>query len=188
MFVTMFIARRSALMTLLWRHNEPDCVSNHQPHDCLLNRLSGTDQRKHQSSTSLAFVWGIHRGPVNSPHKWPVTRKMFPFDDVIMRKRNDFLAVTNMALNKPAWQHGTNHGGEASRAVDGNDDSDGGSCTHTKEHTYPTWGVDLQIMAIVYYVEIMRRYYKGHGTWMGIFPVYVQKRRILKIYWKQYMY
>ena len=42
------------------------------------------DQRKHQSSTSLAFVRGIHRGPVNSPHKWPVTRKMFPFDDVIM--------------------------------------------------------------------------------------------------------
>ena len=42
------------------------------------------DQRKHQSSESLAFVWGIHRGPVNSPHKWPVTRKMFPFDDVIM--------------------------------------------------------------------------------------------------------
>ena len=45
---------------------------------------SGTDQRKHQSSASLAFVWGIHRGPVNSPHKGPVTRKMFPFDDVIM--------------------------------------------------------------------------------------------------------
>ena len=45
---------------------------------------SDTDQRKHQSSASLAFVRGIHRGPVNSPHKWPVTRKMFPFDDVIM--------------------------------------------------------------------------------------------------------
>ena len=45
---------------------------------------SGTDQRKRQSSASLAFVWGIQRGPVNSPHKWPVTRKMFPFDDVIM--------------------------------------------------------------------------------------------------------
>ena len=43
-----------------------------------------TDQRKHQSSASLAFVRGIHRRPVNSPHKWPVTRKMFPFDDVIM--------------------------------------------------------------------------------------------------------
>ena len=45
---------------------------------------SDADQRKHQSSTSLAFVRGIHRGPVNSPHKWAVTRKMFPFDDVIM--------------------------------------------------------------------------------------------------------
>ena len=45
---------------------------------------SDADQRKHQSSASLAFVWGIHRGPVNSPHKWPVTRKMFPLDDVIM--------------------------------------------------------------------------------------------------------
>ena len=37
---------------------------------------SGADQRKHQSSAS--------RWSVNSPHKWPVTRKMFPFDDVIM--------------------------------------------------------------------------------------------------------
>ena len=45
---------------------------------------SGADQRKHQSSMSLAFVRGIHRWPVNSPHKWPVTREMFPFDDVIM--------------------------------------------------------------------------------------------------------
>ena len=44
----------------------------------------GADQSKHQSSASLAFVWGIHRRLVNSPHKWPVTRKMFPFDDVIM--------------------------------------------------------------------------------------------------------
>ena len=45
---------------------------------------SGTDQRKHQRSASLAVVRGIHQGPVNSPHKGPVTRKMFPFDDVIM--------------------------------------------------------------------------------------------------------
>ena len=48
---------------------------------------SDADQSKHQSSASLAFVRGLHRGPVNSPHKWPVTRKMFPFDDVIMRSR-----------------------------------------------------------------------------------------------------
>ena len=45
---------------------------------------SGADQRNHQSSALLAFVWGIHRGPVNSLHIWPVTRKMLPFDDVIM--------------------------------------------------------------------------------------------------------
>ena len=42
------------------------------------------DGRKHQSSASLAFVRGIHQGPVNSPHKLPVTRKTFPFDDVIV--------------------------------------------------------------------------------------------------------
>ena len=45
---------------------------------------SCTDQRKYQSSASLVFVRGIHRWPVYSPHKWPVTRKIFPFDDVIV--------------------------------------------------------------------------------------------------------
>ena len=49
---------------------------------------SGTDQRKHQRSTSLAFVRGIHRWQVNSPHKRPVTQKMFPFDDVINKSRH----------------------------------------------------------------------------------------------------
>ena len=49
---------------------------------------SDADQRKHQSSASLVFIRGIHRGPVNSPHKWPVTRKMCPFDDVIMLTQN----------------------------------------------------------------------------------------------------
>ena len=46
--------------------------------------FSGADQRKHQISTSLAFVWGIHRWLNNSPHKGPITWKMFPFDNVIM--------------------------------------------------------------------------------------------------------
>ena len=45
---------------------------------------SDADERKHHSSASLAFVWGIHWWPVNSPHKGPVTRKIFPFDDVII--------------------------------------------------------------------------------------------------------
>ena len=45
---------------------------------------SGADERKHQSSSSLTFWRGIHRWPVNSQHKGPVSRKMFSFDDVIM--------------------------------------------------------------------------------------------------------
>ena len=49
---------------------------------------SDADQRKYQSSASMAFLQGKHLRPVNSPHKWPVTREMFPFDDVIMPKHN----------------------------------------------------------------------------------------------------
>ena len=45
---------------------------------------SGADQRKHQSSASLSFERGIHWWPMNSQHKGPVTRKMFPFDYVIL--------------------------------------------------------------------------------------------------------
>ena len=45
--------------SLLWRHNGRDGVSNHQPHDCLPKFHSGADQRKHQSSASLAFVGRI---------------------------------------------------------------------------------------------------------------------------------
>ena len=56
----------------------------------------GADQSKHQSSASLAFVWGIRRGPVNSPHKWPVTRKMFPFDDVIMKHLSRLINKTKL--------------------------------------------------------------------------------------------
>ena len=71
--------------------------------------FSDADQRKHQSSASLAFVWGIHRGPVNSPHKWPVTRKMFPFDDVIMDRKcggSRVLIITDFtdALSPPRCQ------------------------------------------------------------------------------------
>ena len=46
---------------------------------------SVTDERKHQSSASLAFVMGVHQWPVNSPHQRPVTQNMFPIDDVVMQ-------------------------------------------------------------------------------------------------------
>ena len=65
---------------------------------------SGADQRKHQSSVSLASVRGIHRWLVNSPHKGPVMRKMFPFHDIIMHGcqgngayRSGYISVTNMS-------------------------------------------------------------------------------------------
>ena len=61
---------------------------------------SGADERNHQSPASLAYVWGIHRWPVNSPHKWPVTRKMFPLDDVIMSKT--YLLFTAMEISAGA--------------------------------------------------------------------------------------
>ena len=54
---------------------------------------SGEDHREHQSSASLAFVWGIHRWPVNSPHQWPVTWKIFPFDDVIVASNTEIVSL-----------------------------------------------------------------------------------------------
>ena len=56
---------------------------------------SGTDQRKHQSSASLVFVTGIPRGPANSPHKMPVTRKLSSFDDVIMSQQEVRVVVAD---------------------------------------------------------------------------------------------
>ena len=62
---------------------------------------SGTDQRKHQSSE---FVWGIHRRPVNSPHKWPVTRKISPFGDVIMLREIDALQRALQIVSHRPWR------------------------------------------------------------------------------------
>ena len=70
---------------LLWRHNGCDGVSNHKPHDCLIN----WSFRPRSKKTSKFRVTCLCEG--NSPvtaHKWPVTRKMFPFDDVIMQTRS----------------------------------------------------------------------------------------------------
>ena len=77
------------MVLFLWHHND-DVVIRAMASQITsltivyLTVYSGADQRKHQSSASLAFVWGIHQWPVNVPHQGPVTRKKFPFDDVIM--------------------------------------------------------------------------------------------------------
>ena len=87
---------------LEWHHNGRDSVSNHQPHDCLLNRLFRRRSKKTPNSASLAFVRGIHRGPVNSQHKWPVKRKMFPFDDVIMLTQT-MAQIDKCSFNSQNW-------------------------------------------------------------------------------------
>ena len=102
-----------SLNSLRWRHNGHDGVSNHQPHHCLLNRLFGCRWTK----TSKLRVTGLCAGnsPVNSPHKWPFTRKMFPlmtsscgssfwYSTIIMVER-DFAwsIVGTIALLKPPF-------------------------------------------------------------------------------------
>ena len=67
-------------ITLPWRHNDHAGVSNHQPHGCLFRRRS----KKTLKLRVTGICVGNSPGPVKSPHKGPVTRKMFPFDDVIM--------------------------------------------------------------------------------------------------------
>ena len=82
---------------------------------------SYADQRKHQSSASLAFVWEIHRD------RLPVTRKMFPFDDVIMwqtayltirhlRYLRDtiqyFICIRSEKILTHWWSHAVSAGGE----------------------------------------------------------------------------
>ena len=84
--------------SLRWRHNECDDISNYQLAIVYSNVYSGVDQRKHQSSTSLAFMRAIHQWTVNSPHKGPVTRKIFSFDDVIIywcQKQASQLGISN---------------------------------------------------------------------------------------------
>ena len=79
---------RNGMFPLHWRHNEHDGVSNHQPHDCLLNRLSRRRSKKTSKLRVTGLCAGNSPGPVNSPHKGPVTRKMFPFDDFTMSHSN----------------------------------------------------------------------------------------------------
>ena len=64
---------QTVCIPLLWRHDGHDGVSNHQSHDCLFNRLF----RRWSKKTPKLHVTAFVRGPVNSPHKWPVTRKCF---------------------------------------------------------------------------------------------------------------
>ena len=110
---------------LQWHHNEHDGVSNHQPSDCLLNRLFRRESKKTSKLRATGLCEGNHRLRVNSPHKGLVTRKIFPFDDVIMRRTSfvqvmachrfgakllDYLNQRGLIINSPIilkWPHGS---------------------------------------------------------------------------------
>ena len=90
-------------VSLQWRHNELDDVSNHQPHDCLLNCIF----RRRSKKTSKLRATGLFEGnspvtgrwPRNSPHKGPDTRKMFPFDDGIVLQQLTPVRVATVIIN-----------------------------------------------------------------------------------------
>ena len=82
---TFFYWESANQNTLRWRHNDHDGVSNHQPRGCLLNRLFTHRSKKTSKFRVTGLSAGNSPGPVNFPHKGPATRKMLPFDDVIMK-------------------------------------------------------------------------------------------------------
>ena len=80
----LWVLGENQSLPLLWRHNGRDSVSNHQSHDCLLNRLFRRRSKKTSKLRVTGLCAGNSPGTGEFPHKGPVTRKMFPFDDVIM--------------------------------------------------------------------------------------------------------
>ena len=92
--VLYLIQPKNRVVPLQWRDNERDGLSNHQPHDCLLNRLF----RHRSKKASELLVTGLCAGnSVHFPYKGPVMRKMLPFDDVTLKKRF-YIGLQNQRL------------------------------------------------------------------------------------------
>ena len=90
-FLHMLEHYSSEKLPLQWRHNRRDDVSNHHPHDCLLNRSFRRKSRK----TSKLRVIGLCAGSSPLTGEFPAqmasNAETFPFDDVIMIQLNVFL-------------------------------------------------------------------------------------------------
>ena len=86
---------------LQWHHNGHDGGPNHQPCDCLLNRLFKRRSKKTSMLRVTGLCVGKSPGTGEFPHKWPVTQKMFPFDDVIMHYivMHQLTHITMMVVN-----------------------------------------------------------------------------------------
>ena len=100
-------AGRHIASLLQWHHNEWDGVPLHRCLHCLFNRLFRLrSKKKNQSSATLTFFRWIHRCQVDSLHKGPLTRKMFPFHDVIMlfrKTKEDIGWLWSSVANSPVW-------------------------------------------------------------------------------------
>ena len=114
----------SADFALHWPHNDHDGVSNHQPHGCLLNRLFRLWSKK----TSKFRVPGLCVGNSPVPHKGPVTRKMFPFDDVIMDNAQDNALLIDQNHFEHRWLWYT-------------------SCLHISQLNHPTFSLLLRSLS-----------------------------------------
>ena len=91
--ISTVYSKNVADSSLLWRHNGRDGVSNHQPRDRLLNHSFSRRSKKTSKLRVTGLCMGIHRWPVNFPHEVSVTRKLFPFHDVIMSCFDMFVMI-----------------------------------------------------------------------------------------------
>ena len=90
---------KSAILSLQWRHNGHGDVSNRQPRDSLLNRLFKRRSKKTLKLRVTGLCAGNSPRPVNSPHKWPVTRKMYPF----IISLGEILRNSRVACERDVW-------------------------------------------------------------------------------------
>ena len=103
--------------SLQWRHNERHGVSNHPPHDYLLNRLSSRRSKKTSKLRGTGLCAGNSPVTGEFPAQGPVTRKMFPFDDVIMSAKWNFTIDLHSQIkenikaprHRPLWGEFTGH-------------------------------------------------------------------------------
>ena len=100
------------ITALQWRHYERDGVSNYRRLDCLINLLFRRRQKKTSKLRVTDLCGGIHRWTLNSPHKWPVTRKILPFNDAIINITWYLIQYYSYWLRTKiwTWPHKKHHG------------------------------------------------------------------------------
>ena len=89
--------------------HERHVVSNHRSCDCLFSSLIGPTSTIHQSPIYWSFVRGIHRGPVNLPHKGPVKRKSFHLMTSTYSSSNQWMLFAHQYRTRALKQNFTSY-------------------------------------------------------------------------------